>query len=126
MKLHRDVTRPVVKDLPPRDETAALEAAGGDVNLACELVDTLVRGLPKELADLRSCFQGDDWPALAETAHRLRGATSYCGVPALDTGLQELERAAGKGDPQQIGSGLLRVEQEAERLTRAVESKDRI
>jgi two-component system sensor histidine kinase BarA len=103
-------------ELPSRDETAALEAAGGDAGLARELLETLLKGLPHELADLRRCLQGEDWPAVAETAHRMRGATSYCGVPALDTGLQELERAAKSADVARIALGFEHVERQAERL----------
>jgi two-component system sensor histidine kinase BarA len=109
--------------LPSRDEIAALEAAGGDADLARELVQTLVRGLPTELADLRRCFGASDWRLLAEAAHRMRGATGYCGVPALDNCLQVLERAAKAGDRERSELELARVEQEAERLTNGLNAK---
>jgi len=107
-------------DLPSRDETSALEAAGGDADLARELVETLVRGLPGELTNLRRRFAANDWPLVAEAAHRMRGATSYCGVPAMDSHLQELERAAKAGDREHTGLAIERVAQEAERLTSIV------
>jgi len=95
---HRNGTENRVANLPSRDETAALEAAGGNADLARELLETLVAGLPQELADLQRCFAANDWPLLAEAAHRMRGATSYCGIPAMDNHLQALERAAMVGD----------------------------
>lgn len=113
-------TANAVTELPSRDETAALAAAGGDSNLALELVATLTAGLPDELASLQRRFGASDWSALAEAAHRMRGATSYCGVPALDNRLQELERAAKAGNRDRIAHELAQVEREAERLTRAV------
>jgi two-component system sensor histidine kinase BarA len=116
----RDNAESADTDLPSWDNRAALEAAGGDINLACELVNTLVQGLPNELSDLRRCFQANDWPLLIESAHRMRGATSYCGVPALDNQLQDLERCAKSGEGDQIGRALARVEQEADRLMRYV------
>lgn len=116
----RTSTADAVTKLPARDETAALAAAGGDSNLAGELVKSLVAGLPSELAGLQSRVTASDWPALADAAHRMRGATSYCGVPALDNRLQALERAAKAGDRERIAQEIAQVEHEVERLTRAV------
>ena len=120
MERHRNGTENRVANLPSRDETAALEAAGGNADLARELLETLVAGLPQELADLQRCFAANDWPLLAEAAHRMRGATSYCGIPAMDNHLQALERAAMVGDRERAGLGIERVEQEAERLASVV------
>lgn len=106
--------------LQSRDEAAALKAAGGDARLARELIETLVQSLPNELKELHGCFLAQNWPTLAATAHRLRGATSYCGAPALDTCLQNLVQAASIGDPEQIRPLLRQVEQEAERLISSV------
>ena len=111
---------PVVADLPAWDETAALEAIGGNAELARELINALVEKLPGELSELRSCFQSSDWALLTETAHRMRGATSYCGVPALDACLRELEHTSKTRDRDGIAYVLAQTEQESERLTRAV------
>ena len=123
MEQHRGCTEKAITDLPARDETAALEAAAGDADLARELVESLVRGLPKELSGLQRCFAQNDWSLLAEAAHRMRGATSYCGVPAIDNCLQELERVAKTGDREGVRLGIERVEQEMQRLTNAVRSQ---
>ena len=109
-----------VTDLPSRNETAALEATGGDSDLARELLEALVEGLPKDLSELRRCFQASDWPLLTETAHRIRGATSYCGVPALDNYLLQLERTAKTGDQNRVELELAQVEREARQLVRIV------
>lgn len=114
----RERRKPAMTRLPSRDEKAALEAAGGDAGLARELLETLMRSLPNELAALQDCSLRKDWRALAEEAHRMRGATSYCGAPALDTCLQQLEYFAASGDPEATKLGLQQVEREAERLTR--------
>ena len=49
-------------------------------------------------------------------AHRLRGATGYCGVPRLDYGLQELERAAKAGETAAISVWLRAVTDAADGL----------
>jgi two-component system sensor histidine kinase BarA len=104
-------------ELPARDEVAALATAGGDPDLAQELFEALIAGLPDELAGLRACFAECDWPGLAELAHQVRGATRYCGVPALDESIEALERAARIGDAERIADGLAEVESQAERLS---------
>lgn len=120
MEQHSNGTENAITDLPSRDETAALEAAGGDAALAQKLMETLVSGLPKELADLQRCFGASDWPLLADAAHRMRGATSYCGVPALDNHLQELERAAKSENLEGIQLALQKVQRDAAQLTSEV------
>lgn len=110
----------VATDLPAWDEAAALELTGGDSDLARELVDMLVHGLPQDLSDLRRCFRTRDWPLLTETTHRIRGATGYCGVPALDTHLEALEDAAKTGDRERIDTELAQVAREAERLIHVI------
>ena len=102
--------------LPARDEVAALAAAGGDADLAQELLTALLAGLPGEIEDLRAARAESDWPALADHAHQVRGASRYCGVPALDEAIESLERAARAADPERIGEAFAWVESEAARL----------
>ena len=102
--------------LPARDAVAALAAAGGDEALARELFEALKQGLPDEIEDLRACCAEQDWPALAEHAHQVRGATRYCGVPALDDAIEALERAARMGDGERAAAKLAEVEAESRRL----------
>jgi two-component system sensor histidine kinase BarA len=106
--------------LPARDEVAALAAAGGDADLARELLTALLAGLPGEIEDLRAALAESDWPALADHAHQVRGASRYCGVPALDEAIESLERAARAADPERVGDTLAQVENEAARLRDAV------
>lgn len=106
-----------ITPLPARDTVAALASAGGDATLAAELFSTLLEGLPGEIEDLRHCLEESDWHGLAEHAHQVRGATRYCGVPALDEAIEALERAARIGDPSLIRQGFERVRSEAQRLS---------
>jgi two-component system sensor histidine kinase BarA len=110
--------KPGLPQLPARDEAAALASAGGDEQLAAELFETLVEGLPGEVEDLRGCLEEADWPGLAEHAHQVRGATRYCGVPALDEAIEALERAARIGDPVLTRENFAWVELEVDRLSR--------
>jgi len=78
MEENRTNAESIATDLPAWDEAAALEVTGDNPDLARELVQMLVQGLPQDLADLRRYFQANDWPLLTATARHMRGATSYC------------------------------------------------
>ena len=103
-------------DLPAWDESAALAATGGDAALAAELLTQLLDGLAGELADLDRLLDSRDWPGLDDATHRMRGATAYCGVPALDTALERLKQAAKAGDAAAIAQGVQQVHTQADRL----------
>jgi HPt (histidine-containing phosphotransfer) domain-containing protein len=102
--------------LPARDDDAALAGAGGDADLARELLEVLLAGLPAEIEELRACIAEADWSALAEHAHQVRGATRYCGVPALDEAIEALERTARRGDAELVSEDFAAVESQATRL----------
>ncbi|MBK1645291.1 hypothetical protein CKO25_11700 [Thiocapsa imhoffii] len=102
--------------LPVRDAALALEQTGGDAALAEELFSALLDGLPDELAQLAVCHHESDWVGLAEYAHQIRGATRYCGVPALDAAVATLERTARLGDSVLIEDGMTGVTTEVDRL----------
>ena len=114
MDHHRVIAQ--LSPLPARDPVAALAVAGGDAGLAAELFAALLVGLPDELAALRAALTAADWDGLAEHAHQVRGATRYCGVPALDEAAELLERAARGGDPQRIATSFASLEEEVERV----------
>lgn len=99
-----------------RDPDLALELAGGDAELAADLMTALLDGLQDEIEALRTCLAESDWPGLADYAHQVRGATRYCGVPALDAAIEALERAARVGDCMRCVDIFTRVETQAERL----------
>ena len=99
-----------------QDPDLALELAGGDAELAADLMTALLDGLPDEIEALRACLAESDWPGLADYAHQVRGATRYCGVPALDAAIEALERAARIDDGPRCIEVFARVETQARRL----------
>jgi two-component system sensor histidine kinase BarA len=102
--------------LPARDRSEALLSTGGDGDLADELVVALLDGLAADIDALRVCLFASDWTGLAELAHRMRGATRYCGVPALDAAVEALERAASVGDGVSVSASFADLEAQALRL----------
>ncbi len=84
--------------LPPtRDLEEALAAAGGNAQLAEELFAMLRRDLEARLEEIRARAAQGDLSGLRDAAHRLHGATHYCGVPALRQAVHTLEEAATQG-----------------------------
>jgi len=112
------VTTPL-SQLPARDRVSALAVAGGDADLAAELFAALLTGLPGERAALGAKVAESDWAGLAELAHQVRGATRYCGVPALDEAAESLERAARNGERERIAAAFADFEAEALRVQEA-------
>jgi HPt (histidine-containing phosphotransfer) domain-containing protein len=103
--------------LAVRDEAAALAAAGGDADLARELFTALMDRLQQDMADITGCVAAADWQGLVRSTHRLRGATSYCGVPALDAALGDLECAAKRRDSAEIARRFEAAAAEAQKLS---------
>ena len=97
------------------DENTALEKAGGNAVLMRELLAMLVNELPASVAALEQALQQEGKDTLWDLAHKLKGSTAYCGVPALQEAATALEQAikTGHGD---IATLLHTVKSEAERL----------
>jgi HPt (histidine-containing phosphotransfer) domain-containing protein len=62
-----------------------------------QIVQTFLAEAPAQEALLAEACPHDG-PALARTAHKLKGQVAYFGVPVLHTQLDELERAAALPD----------------------------
>ncbi len=65
------------------DTELALERAGGNPDLARELFGMLQTELPNYATTIRHHFDSGDFSSLQEAVHKLHGAATYCGVPAL-------------------------------------------
>ncbi len=103
-------------DLPVRDEPAAIQTTGGNKDLAAQLFTTFISDLVPQQAQLNQLWQSGKQTELHESAHRMHGATAYCGVPALKQAVKRLERAAVSGAGTEIEACLHEVNREIERL----------
>ena len=79
---------PEMLDIPQ-----AIEQAGGNPELAKELFAMLLKDLPVMQEKLNQALKNDDRQGLWEQAHKIHGATAYCGVPTLQTTVRDLEIA---------------------------------
>ena len=98
------------------DKKQALEQAGGNVELARELFDMLLRELPEMRASLQQAVAARDNQAMWDHAHKLYGSTAYCGVPALRQSASEMEECIKQQDEQRLDSCYARLADEIDRL----------
>ena len=58
-----------------------------------ELLGILKNTLPEELKALEEAYKNEDWSAIKDIAHKLKGGSSYCGTIRLREATTQLEDA---------------------------------
>ncbi|MDX1589493.1 MAG: response regulator [Oleiphilaceae bacterium] len=81
------------------DLEESLRLAGGRLDLAEEMLATLLSQLPEEADIIREALANGDHDRLLERVHRLHGACRYCGVPTLRQHAAALETAIKRDQP---------------------------
>ncbi len=84
--------------IPVFDKELALQRAGGNQELAKELLGMLLSELPTTRQRIDAAFTSGDTTALLEAIHKLNGAATYCGVPALKASAHHCETTLKQGD----------------------------
>ncbi len=83
----------MVSNLPVIDWTLCTKLAGGDEAFAAQMLDRIVDDLQTQLPKLKALYVAQDYAALAQAVHRLRGGLAYCGLPRLKASAAQLETA---------------------------------
>ncbi len=78
------------------NEKLALEKVDGNRALMLELFAMMVSELPKNMAQLESALQIGNKEECWNIAHKITGATAYCGVPSLQSSARALENSIRK------------------------------
>jgi two-component system, NarL family, sensor histidine kinase BarA len=86
-------------DLSVLDAAEGLRLAAGKPDLAADMLNMLLAGLPTDRQAIRQARQVGERSALIERVHRLHGATRYCGVPQLRAACQRSETLLKQNDP---------------------------
>jgi two-component system sensor histidine kinase BarA len=111
-------------DLLVIDNKKILDITGGDQALAKEMLNQLCSELPQQLEDVLKYIRAQDWLNLKEIAHKMRGSTSSCGVPALDYSVHKLEKTATSKQVEQLLDEYKSVKHEVKRLLHTRETND--
>ena len=88
------------------NEQQGIELAGGNKELADELLPMLIKELPVYRKNLIKAHQESDLALLKKHTHKLHGGTKYCGVPALRTAASDFEDIIDSKAVEKINSGL--------------------
>lgn len=87
-------SKPSPKSIQPKIidlEKATAFLKKSDTSYAKKLLALFMSTLPQELAEFTSAHQKGDWQQVIAIAHKLRGATIYCGAYRLHTACANLE-----------------------------------
>jgi PAS domain S-box-containing protein len=109
------------EETQPLDLEDALERAMGDKDFLKMLLGGFVQGLPDQIESLKVAVAGTDTVALAEQAHKLKGAAanlSAYGVSSAAKSLEEIGRSQNMDEANQVLEVLLN---ESKRLTEYIE-----
>jgi HPt (histidine-containing phosphotransfer) domain-containing protein len=102
------------------DAREFLARLGGNSELLCEVIDMYLNEYPTRLTTLREALVRQDWPAIQQTAHTMKGtAASIAAEPAYQIATS-VERAANAADADSVAAALSALEQELQRLAQAL------
>jgi two-component system sensor histidine kinase BarA len=101
-KLRAIIQKWAIKEEPLIDMELGKKLAGGKEGLAFDMLTMLLASLPDELTIMTEAYEKKDWQALQAYAHKLHGATCYCGVPALKSKVKALEIVLKQQNYQEI------------------------
>jgi two-component system sensor histidine kinase BarA len=110
---------------PVRDLDQSLAAMGGDRELADQMFRKFCIDLPGQVVKIRQLYAESRLDDLWEISHRLHGASSLCGVPALNRTIKELGQACRAKRIDETGRLVTLLEQETETLLELRTKKQR-
>ncbi len=104
------------------DKQLALGQAGGNLELAKELFEMLIKELPVLQATMNQAHHQHDKQAFWDATHKIHGATAYCGVPDLKIASKTLEDEIKTAYPSEaIEKPLNQLNIQIERLLESAE-----
>lgn len=78
-------------DTPIIDWNQALQLAGQNQELAKDIANMLITGLPNDLEKINQAYEAQNYPEIMRLAHKLHGALCYSGMPRLKIVVADLE-----------------------------------
>jgi PAS domain S-box-containing protein len=102
------------------DEAAFLHRAGGDTQLAAQLVDLFVGICPPLMEEIRKGLTEQDAGAVERAAHALKGSVANFAAPAAFEAALQLERIGRSGDMSGGAVALENLQREIARLKSAL------
>ncbi len=79
------------------DRERGVGFASGNERLWCESVARLLEMFPEQLESMKAAADAEDWAAVQETAHHIKGSAWYVGANSFGSSLEQLEEFAIQG-----------------------------
>ncbi len=98
------------------DRKEAMAMSAGNIELAQEMLDMLLKELPAKKQAIDNALANNDIQTLKHEVHTLHGATRYCATPALREAVKRLETAIDNAQSEQLDTLCKNVMQEIERV----------
>ena len=98
------------------DPELALERAAGNEDLAKELFGMLLEELPVYQYELQHSLSENDLARLLEHTHKLNGAATYTGVPALKAAVNDLETTLKREQREDIKTLVTGILEEIDKI----------
>jgi HPt (histidine-containing phosphotransfer) domain-containing protein len=103
-------------------ELGGLDPAGNGPALVARLLESFLARIPVDLADLRTAFRHGDAARALRVAHRLKGAAATVGSSGMVSLCEQLELRARAGIIQPARGLLPLLEEEFDRVIRALDA----
>ncbi|MBD2460389.1 response regulator [Oscillatoria sp. FACHB-1407] len=99
------------------------ELSDGNEAFEQELLQTLIESLPPHLDTLRAYIAAQDFPAIEQEAHYIKGSTTSIGAKSLQALMEQLELQARQQQFDDMGYLFSKVEQGFKQIETLVKSK---
>ena len=109
---------------PIRDMDQALRISGGSEQVAKQLFKQMIDLLPDYLQKIDLYSSKQEWDELWQSLHKLHGAASVCGVPALNNAINSLQKKVKNADYFSVEMGIETIKTEAYRLIDYAKQED--
>lgn len=100
------------------DYAEAIDKAGGNADLAKELLGMLLQELPRLREYLEGAIVRENLEAIWDHAHKIYGSTAYCGVPVLRAAASAMESAVRSRQLDAIRNQFTALDEAIQQLVR--------
>jgi two-component system, NarL family, sensor histidine kinase BarA len=98
------------------DWQMSIKLAGNKQEIAKELLELLVLGLPNDLQVIKELYSNQKFNQLSQYFHKMHGAICYCGLPRLKYIIHHLEIVAKTNDIHALSPMLSELEHEIQAI----------
>ena len=67
----------------------------GDIDFMKRTINTLIKNLTDDIANMNDCLKNEDWDGVRSLAHKMKSSMKLIGVRKLDSDITDIEYAAG-------------------------------